>query len=135
MAIVTVPKVLREKLGEEGAEALVALLNEAAHHERNNLLGILEERFERRVTEEGNRIDRRITEEVAKLEQQITEVEAKLDRRITEVEARLGERITEVEARLGERMAGMRADLIRWMFLFWVGQIGMLVAILWAFLR
>ncbi len=135
MAIVTVPKVLREKLGEEGVEVLVAPLNEAAHHERNNLLGILEERFERHVTEEGNRIDRRITEEVAKLEQQITEVEAKLDRRITEVEARLGERITEVEARLGERMAGMRADLIRWMFLFWVGQIGMLVAILWAFLR
>ncbi len=146
MAIVTVPKVLREKLGEEGAEALVALLNKAAHHERNNLLGILEERFERRVTEEGNRMDRRITEVEARLEQRITEVEAKLkqqivevearlEQRITEVEVRLDKRIAEVEARLGERMAGMRADLIRWMFLFWVGQIGMLVAILWAFLR
>ncbi|MDQ7039968.1 MAG: hypothetical protein Q9M35_03415 [Rhodothermus sp.] len=124
MAIVTVPKVLREKLGEEGVEALVALLNEAAHHERNNLMGILEERFERRVTEEGNRMDRRVTE-----------VEARLEQRITEVEAKLKQQIAEVEARLGERMAGMRADLIRWMFLFWVGQIGTLVAILWAFLR
>lgn len=45
MAILTVPKVLREKLGDEGVEALINLLNEAAHHERNNLLGIVEERF------------------------------------------------------------------------------------------
>jgi len=146
MAIVTVPRVLREKLGEEGAEALVALLNEAIHHERNNLLSILEERFERRVTDEGKRLDNLITEVEARLNERITEVEARLNERITEVEARLNERITsveaklekqiaEVEARLGERLAGVRADLIRWMFLFWVGQIGTFVALLFAFLR
>ncbi len=75
MAILTVPKVLREKLGDEGVEALIALLNEAAHHERNNLLDILTERFERRVTEEGRRLDKRITEEVARLEVLLTETE------------------------------------------------------------
>ena len=135
MAIVTVPRVLREKLGEEGAEALVALLNEAIHHERNNLLSILEERFERRVTDEGKRLDNLITEVEARLNERITEVEARLNERITSVEAKLEKQIAEVEARLGERLAGVRADLIRWMFLFWVGQIGTLVALLFAFLR
>ncbi len=139
MAILTVPKVLREKLGDEGVEALIALLNEAAHHERDNLLGILEERFERRVMEEGKRLevligetekqlDRRITEEVARLEVLIGETERRLDRRITEEVARL-------EVKLSTQMAGMRADLIRWMFIFWVGQLGTLLAILFAFFR
>ncbi|BBM68288.1 LA_3696 family protein [Rhodothermus marinus] len=164
MAILTIPKVLREKLGDDGVEALITLLNEAAHHERNNLLGILEERFERRVTEEGKRLDNRITEETAKLDHRITEEIAKLDSRITEetsrlklliaeTEKRLDQRITEEVAKLqqqiaavdnritsemakmGERIAGVRADLIRWMFIFWVGQIGTLIALLFAFLR
>ncbi len=128
MAILTVPKVLREKLGDEGVEALITLLNEAAHHERNNLLGILEERFERRVTEEGARLDKRIAEEVARLEVLLAETERRLDRRITEEVARL-------EVKLSTQMAGMRADLIRWMFIFWGGQLGTLLAILFAFFR
>ncbi|AEN74215.1 hypothetical protein Rhom172_2321 [Rhodothermus marinus SG0.5JP17-172] len=128
MAILTVPKVLREKLGDDGVEALIALLNEAAHHERDNLLGILEERFERRVTEEGARLDKRIAEEVARLEVLLAETEKRLDRRITEEVARL-------EVKLSTQMAGMRADLIRWMFIFWVGQLGTLLAILFAFFR
>ena len=150
MAILTVPKVLREKLGDDGVEALIALLNEAAHHERNNLLGILEERFGRRVTEEGKRLevqmaetekrlDYRITEEIARLDNRITEEIAKLDNRITEEVARLDRRLTEevarLETRLSTQIAATRADLIRWMFIFWVGQIGTLVALLFAFLR
>ncbi|AEN74378.1 hypothetical protein Rhom172_2486 [Rhodothermus marinus SG0.5JP17-172] len=167
MAILTVPKVLREKLGDEGVEALIALLNEAARHERDNLLGILAERFERRVTEEGKRLevqmaeveaklDHRITEEVSRLEVQIAEAEKRLDNRITEVEARLEQRITEEVARLDHRIteevarlehrimeveAGLKvviseryAGLVRWMFLFWAGQIGVIVALFALFL-
>ncbi|AEN73898.1 hypothetical protein Rhom172_1993 [Rhodothermus marinus SG0.5JP17-172] len=119
MAILTVPKVLREKLGDEGVEALIALLNEAAHHERDNLLGILAERFERRVTEEGKR-----------LEVQMAELEKRLDHRIAEEVSRLEKQIAEVKVALGERYA----SLVRWMFIFWAGQIGVIVA-LFALLR
>ena len=134
MAILTVPKVLREKLGDEGVEALIALLNEAAHHERNNLLGILEERFERRVTEEGKRLDNRIAEEVAKLDRRITEEVARLDHRITEEVAKLDRRITEEVSRLEVTLSERYASLVRWMFIFWAGQIGVIVA-LFALLR
>ncbi|WP_397547588.1 LA_3696 family protein [Rhodothermus marinus] len=136
MAILTVPKVLREKLGDEGVEALIALLNEAAHYERNNLLGILEERFERRVTEESKRLDNRIAEEVARLDRRITEevkrlevllaeTEKRLDHRLTEEVAKLDRRIAEVQVALSERYA----SLVRWMFIFWAGQIGVIVAL------
>ncbi|MDR7476411.1 MAG: DUF1640 domain-containing protein, partial [Armatimonadota bacterium] len=64
------------------------------------------------------------TEEVARLENRIAEEVAKLDRRITEEVARLRTQISDV-----------RADLIRWMFVFWVGQIGVLLGILFAFFR
>ncbi len=114
MAILTVPKVLREKLGDEGVEALIALLNEAALHERDNLLGISAERFERRVTEEGRRLDHRITEEVSKLQLLVAETEKRLDYRITEEVAKLDNRIAEVKVALGERYA----SLVRWMFIF-----------------
>ncbi|MDQ7039348.1 MAG: hypothetical protein Q9M35_00210 [Rhodothermus sp.] len=131
MAILTIPKVLREKLGDEGVEALIALLNEAAHHERNNLLGILEERFGRRVVEEGKRLEHCITEASARLDNRITEEVAKLQQQIAAVD----NRITAEMAKMDKRIAEVRADLIRWMFLFWVGQLGTLVAILFAFFK
>jgi uncharacterized protein YpuA (DUF1002 family) len=168
MAILTVPRVLREKLGEEGAEALVELLNTIGHQERDNLLVLVEERFARRVGEESAhlkghvsevksvlegqireveaklenqireveaKLEKRITEVEAKLENQIREVEAKLEKRITEVEAKLEKRVGELESKFEVRLAQVRADLIRWMFIFWAGQIGVLVALLALFFR
>ncbi len=137
----TVPKVLREKLGEAGVEALVALLNEAVRYERNDLLGIVEERFARRVTEEGARLERQIREVASKLEHQIQEVESKLerqiaalDKRLTEEVAKLETRLAEVEMRLRVQISQGHTRLIRWMFVFWAGQIGVIVA-LFALLR
>ncbi|MDQ7040301.1 MAG: hypothetical protein Q9M35_05120 [Rhodothermus sp.] len=130
MAILTVPKVLREKLGEAGVEALIALLNEAVRHERNNLLGIVEERFARRVTEEGARLERQIQGVESKLERQI----AVLDKRLTEEVAKLETRLAEVEMRLRVQISQGHTRLIRWMFVFWAGQIGVIVA-LFALLR
>ena len=124
MPIITVPKILREKLGEDGAEALVALINAAGDQTKTDTLTFVEEKFERRLSEETSKLDRRITEEVTKLDRRITEEAAKLDRRITEEVAKLDVKISEV-----------KADLIRWMFIFWIGQVGALLGILFAFFR
>jgi uncharacterized protein YicC (UPF0701 family) len=163
MPIITVPKVLREKLGDEGVEALVALINTADSQTMSNVLALAEEKFERRLSEEAtklsahiteleSRLNQRIGEEVAKLNHHISEVATRLDARITEEVARLDARITEEVARLNvrlteevarldariageaaqlnQRITEVKADVIRWMFLFWVGQIGALVGIL-----
>jgi hypothetical protein len=41
-------------------------------------------------------------------------------------EAKLDQRIAEVRAEL----ANLKAELVRWMFLFWIGTIGTLIALL-----
>jgi len=100
--VITVPKVLRERLGEEGVEALVELINAAYAHARDDTLTLAAEKFERRLTEEVARLEAKISQEVARLETKISEV---------------------------------KADLIRWMFLFWVGQLGAILGILLMFFR
>src|SRR5258706_16353874 len=52
MAVIAVARPLREKLGEEGTDALVALINEAGEDNKKSVLEFVEERFERRLTEE-----------------------------------------------------------------------------------
>jgi gas vesicle protein len=124
MAIITVPRVLREKLGEDGADALVSLINEANNQAKGDVLTFVEEKFERRLSEEIAKVNERITTEVAKLQDTITREIAKVN-----------ERITGVEARLDVGTARLKAELIRWMFIFWIGQVGVVLGIPFAFFR
>jgi hypothetical protein len=43
----------------------------------------------------------------------------------------MGEEVAKLDVRISE----VKADLIRWMFIFWVGQIGATLGILFAFFR
>lgn len=45
-------------------------------------------------------------------------------------EAKLEQRIAEVRADLRAGLANLKSELIRWMFLFWVGTLGTLIALL-----
>lgn len=63
----------------------------------------------------------------AKLEQRLTEFRAALDARIDRVYVELNAKIDHVavqfDARLEQRLAELRADLIKWSFLFWAGTV------------
>jgi len=102
MAVVTVKKPLREKLGDDGAEALVELINEAQKETQNNVIKFVEEKFEKRLSEE-----------LAKVRVEIAEVKTELI----------------------ERIEKKHSDTIKWMFIFWVGQIGAILGILFAFFK
>lgn len=91
MAVVTVARPLGEKLGEEGTDALVALINKADKGNKREVIEIGEERFERRLSEEISK--------------------------------------------LRTDMADLCANLIQWMFLFWISQIGVFTGILVAVFR
>lgn len=91
MAIITIPKILREKLSEEGAEALVEVINKSDERTKEDVLLFVEEKFERRL-------------EV---------VNEKFERRLAEV----------------------RAEIIKWMFIFIFGQFWAIVGVLFAFFR
>jgi uncharacterized protein YdcH (DUF465 family) len=97
MAVITVPKVLREKLGEDGADTLVELINLANQKVKEDVIELSAEKFERRLTEEMSQLRGEFKEEIA----QLRSVDlTKLDKRITEEVAKLDKRITEEIAQL-----------------------------------
>jgi predicted nucleic acid-binding Zn-ribbon protein len=88
------------------------------------------------------KFERRLSEETGALANQISGLEQKFERRLSEEVGKLNERLTtelskvNVEfARVRQEMAELKTDLIRWMFIFWVGQIGAIFGILFAFFR
>ena len=113
MQIIAVPRVLREKLGEEGVDSLIDLLNKVSDRTRDNVLTFVEEKFEHRLSDEVAKINQRITDEVAKINQ----------------------RITDEVTGLHNEIHRTRADIIKWMFIFWVGQIGVIMGLLFAFFK
>ncbi len=91
MDIITVPKPLREKIGDDGSDALVELLNKSNERLKEDTLAFVEEKFERRLAEEISKVNQKIAES--------------------------------------------NSNTIKWMFIFWVGQVGAIVAILFAFFK
>lgn len=61
----------------------------------------------------------------AKWERRFSELEAMVDRRFAEVDVKLEQRFAEVDVKL----ASLKAELIKWMFLFWLGTIGTVLAL------
>ncbi|MBO8130785.1 MAG: hypothetical protein H0Z29_04600 [Candidatus Marinimicrobia bacterium] len=91
MPVVTAKKPLRDKLGDDGVEALIELINEAQKETKNDVINFAEEKFEKRLSEE-----------LAKVKIEIAEV---------------------------------KSEIIKWMFIFWIGQIGAILGILFAFFK
>jgi hypothetical protein len=82
---------LGQRLGQDAANGLVELLDA----EKETMLNVAAERFERRLTQEisGLRVD------------------------------------------LVRELHGMRADLFKWSFLFWIGQLAAVIGVLTFMLR
>ena len=105
METLLVPGPVREKLGEAGSDGLVTMFADAHR--------LATASFERRVVEASVSFDRKVADASASFERRLGEETSKL--------------------RL--EMAGLKFDLLKWNFLFWVGQLAAMTAILSAMLR
>ncbi len=146
MAVITVPRPLREKLGEEGTDALIALINEAGENNKQSVIEVVAERFERRLAEEIGKLRAEIAEAMGKLRTEvageISKLRVELSEETNELRAQLSEETNKLRVELSEgtnrlraELHELRANLIQWMFVFWIGQIGVLTGILFAFFR
>ena len=75
-----------------------------------------------RLTEEGARV---LVEIIDKVEQQAQKATLEI------AEERFEKRIAQLDSKIEKA----RADIIQWMFIFWVGQVGSIMAILFVFFR
>ena len=90
-SVIVLPEVLLKNTNKEEQKELVEFFNGISKSASENTVLTVEEKFERRLTEE----------------------------------------ISKVNAKIAET----KADIIKWMFIFWAGQIGLLVAILSLFFK
>jgi hypothetical protein len=105
---------------------------------KKDIIEILEERFEKKLSVELVNLKLELMEKISssavQLNERITKTEIQLSERITKVEAQLtkteaqlNERITtsneKLRAELVEKMADSKADTIKWMFIFWIANV------------
>ncbi|MCK5146232.1 hypothetical protein KAR48_05720 [bacterium] len=135
MEIIAIEKPLREKLGDAGTDSLIHLLNQSQKEQKIDILEFVEEKFERRLTEEIGKARVDLGQEVGKvridLGQEIGKVRIDLGQEISKVDQRL----SDVEGRLLAKMSESKSDMIKWMFIFWIGQVAVILGVLFAFFK
>ncbi len=131
----TIEKPLRDVLGEEASDSLVRFVDQKLDQRKHEMLEFIEEKFERRLSEEHGQINLAIKETEQRLDNRITEEIAKINERITTEISKVNERITEEIAGVKNQISDTRADLIKWMFIFWVGQVAVIMGLLFAFFK
>ena len=111
MAVVAVPRALREKLGDDASGSLVDLLQQFEAEQTDHLIEMVEERFVRRVVESENRLRNELREEMHAgfmgLQKQIGDVRAE----IGGVRAELGKEIGSLRTELGKEIAEVRKEI------------------------
>jgi len=146
MPILAVEKPLREKLGDEAVSSLVKLLNQSQAEQKEAVIEFVEEKFERRLTEEisnlkvvllqnsieqEKRLSKKMEEGDDKLSQKISDLDDKLSQKISDLDDKLSQKIFNFENKISEN----NAQQIKWMFIFWVGQVVAILGILFAFFK
>ena len=131
--IINLPQTIRKVFGEKGSDDFVGVLNDIQDAQIHRTIQRVEDKFELRLVAETAKLDKHITavetkleQESAKLHERISTVETRLDHRITEESVKLNNRISSVEIKLEK----VQFTLIKWMFIFWVGQVAITIGII-----
>jgi hypothetical protein len=109
-----------ETFGDEIANELVEWFNQVDATYRADLRELNELNFAR--------LD-------AKLEQRWAQLDAKLDRRVAELDAKLEQRVAELRGEFRSEMRDLKADLIKWMFVFVAGGTVTVLSVMIAVLK
>ena len=122
-----VPAALQDRLGHEATAGLLELLTDIRKEWTAEVIAIVGDRFERRLVEETSRLRVDMTQGFAAIRQ---EMAAGL--------SQVRQEMATGFAALHEEIADQRFEILKWAFLFWVGQffaVAGLVAVLIRFLR
>lgn len=126
MPIISIPKSLREKLGEEGSEALAAVLNEHGKEMENSVIKTAELRFEKKLSEEISGV----REEISGVRLDLSESEKRFEEKLSEEISGVREEMVRGDCALQKEIQKSKTDTVKWMFIFWIGQIGAVLGIL-----
>jgi hypothetical protein len=115
-----VPAALLERLGEDAGAALTAMISAHDKAQVEYVVKQCSERFERRLVEETSTLR-------VEMIQLGSDIRGELARFRTEFRGEL--------TSLREEMASGRFELIKWVFMFWIGQVATIFGLLAVLLR
>jgi hypothetical protein len=133
-----VPASLQDRLGQEATAGLVELLTDARKEWTAEVIGMIGDRFERRLTEETSKVRVEMAALRSDLRQEMAALRGDLRQEMAALRGDLRQEMTEGFASLRQALADQRFEILKWAFLFWVGQffaVAGLVAVLIRFLR
>ena len=87
------------------------------------------------LTAEAERFERRLTEEISGLRTELHDQTAGLRAEMRQESAALRLEMHDGLAAVRQEMHAMRADILKWSFLFWIGQVATMAALLSFMLR
>jgi hypothetical protein len=135
MQLDRVPRALQARLGDDATVALLELLDASHREARAPLIDACTERFERRLVEEVAGLRVQNAESSATLRQEMVTMTAALRQEIVTMAATLRQEMATMRAELRQEIAAGRVELIKWSFLFWIGQVLAITAIMGVMLR
>ncbi len=113
MQVNAVPAALSERLGPEATGGLLQVLDLERRAWSDDVLSVSAERFERRLSESAS----------------------SLRVQIAQTEAALRQELSQMEVRILREIANGRVDMLKWSFVFWIGQVVAVAAVMGAMLR
>ncbi len=113
-------------LNDTDAMDFVSSIHELQDHRFDNL--VTKEYLDQKligITEKLNQFDDRINHLDLSINDRINHLELSINDRISNVEIRLSEKIINLDTKLSET----KFDILKWMFLFWAGQMSITIGI------
>jgi len=120
---------LKEKIGEDSAKTLLEFIDLRVEKEFERKKDVLATKED--IAELKSATKQDIAELKSATKEDIAELKSVTKQDIAELEVK----IEKIKAELEVKIEKIKTELVRWMFMFWVGQIGALIAILALFFK
>ena len=129
-----------QRLGDDVANELVEWLNAVDTSYRQEFKDLFEANFGR-LEARMDELRAEVRYETGEVRSLLGRAETRFDERTASLASRLDARIDEhraetrsgfgnIESRMDAKLSELKSELLRWMFLFWVGTMGTVLAIL-----
>ena len=135
MDLEAVPGPLRARLGDAASAGLLDLFDRAHREGRIDVINACSDRFERRLSEETAAVRVQIAQSEASLRAEIAQLGAALRQEMAAMGGSLRQEMAAMGGSLRQEMATGRFELLKWCFLFWIGQVLVMSTIIGVMLR
>ncbi len=127
MQIVVLPDVIEQKLKANERKEVIDFINDlvadTSDELKKDIIEILEEKFEKKLSVELVNLKLELMEKISDLAVVLNERITKVEAQLIKTEAQLNEKINTGNEKLRVEIANSRAETIKWMFLFWIGNV------------